>query len=143
MGQLLGIARVARKLAPLIPLKEARVTVTGGIDGDFRGAKAGRQITVLFRESWDAACKELGQELPWMARRANLLVEGVVTPREGGRLRIGSLVLEVTQETQPCQLMDKARQGLRAALRPAWRGGVCCRVVEGGTIRVGDQVEGG
>src|SRR5215471_4127692 len=141
MGQLLGIARVARRLGPLIPLQEARVTATEGIEGDFRGVKPGRQITILFREGWEDACAELGQELPWVTRRANLFVEGVITPHEGGRLKIGSLLLEVTQETQPCQLMDKARQGLRAALKPHWRGGVCCRVVEGGTIHVGDGVE--
>jgi len=29
---------------------------------------------------------------------------------------------------------------LRRALKPDWRGGVCCDVVSGGTIRVGDPV---
>ncbi len=119
MGKLLGIARVERRLEALIQVPEARVTVTGGIAGDFRGSKKGRQVTVLFRESWEAACTELGQELPWIARRANLFVGGVAIPREGGRLRIGPLVLEVTQETQPCELMDKACRGLRAALKPS------------------------
>jgi hypothetical protein len=37
--------------------------------------------------------------------------------------------------------MDEAQLGLRAALKPEWRGGVSCRVVEGATIRVGDRVE--
>jgi len=54
---------------------------------------------------------------------------------------IGSLVLEVTQETQPCQVMEAAHRGLRAALTPDWRGGVCCRVIQSGTIRVGDRVD--
>jgi MOSC domain-containing protein YiiM len=62
-------------------------------------------------------------------------------PRAGAKLVIGDLVLEVTQETQPCHLMDEAHFGLRAALKPDWRGGVCCRVVEGGTIRIGDRVD--
>jgi MOSC domain-containing protein YiiM len=95
----------------------------------------------VFREGWDAACRELGVELPWTTRRANLFVEGVPVPAEGKRLVIGSLVLEVTQETEPCQLMEAAHRGLRAALTPEWRGGVCCRVVQGGTIRVGDRVD--
>ena len=53
---------------------------------------------------------------------------------------IGDLVLEITGETDPCSRMDEARQGLRLALTPEWRGGVCCRVVTGGDIAVGDAV---
>ena len=141
MGHLLAIARAPVKRGPLTALSEAVVGVTDGVDGDARGKRPGRQVTVVFREGWDAACRELGVELPWITRRANLLVEGVAVPREGKRLVIGSLVLEVTQETQPCQVMEAAHRGLRAALTPEWRGGVCCRVVQGGTIRIGDRVD--
>jgi MOSC domain-containing protein YiiM len=141
MGHLLAIARAPVKRGPLMELAEASVNIADGVDGDARGKRPGRQVTVVFREGWDAACRELGAELPWITRRANLLVEGVAVPREGQRLVIGLLVLEVTQETQPCQVMEAAHRGLRAALTPEWRGGVCCRVVQGGTIRVGDRVE--
>lgn len=141
MGHLLAIARAPVKRGPLMPLSEAEVGPADGVTGDARGKRSGRQVTVVFREGWDAACRELGVELPWTTRRANLLVEGVPVPQEGKRLVIGSLVLEVTQETQPCQVMEAAHRGLRAALTPDWRGGVCCRVVAGGTIRVGDRVD--
>ena len=124
-----------------MPLSEAAVSIADGVSGDARGKRSGRQVTVVFREGWDAACLDLGVELPWTARRANLLVEGVPVPREGKRIVIGSLVLEVTQETQPCEVMEAAHRGLRTALTPDWRGGVCCRVVAGGTIRVGDRVD--
>ncbi len=118
------------------------IGVSDGIAGDARGVRAGRQVTVVFREGWEAACRDLGVELPWTTRRANLLVEGVpVVPRKGRRLVIGAAVLEVTQETQPCQIMEAAHRGLRAALTPDWRGGVCCRVVQGGAIRIGDRVD--
>ena len=141
MGHLLAIAHAPVKRGPLTCLSEAEVGVAAGVIGDARGKRPGRQVTVVFREGWDAACRELGVELPWITRRANLLVEGVPVPREGKRLVIGALVLEVTQETQPCQVMEAAHRGLRAALTPEWRGGVCCRVVQGGTIRVGDRVD--
>jgi MOSC domain-containing protein YiiM len=141
MGRLLGIARAPAKRAGLIELTEADVDVADGIPGDVRGNRSGRQVTVLFREGWERACEELGVTLPWVTRRANLLVEGVAVPREGGRLTIGDLVLEVTQETQPCRVMEAAHRGLRRALTPEWRGGVFCRVVRGGRIRVGDRVE--
>jgi MOSC domain-containing protein YiiM len=141
MGQLLGIARATAKRAPLAELEETEIRVSDGIPRDVRGAKLGRQVTVLFREGWDNACRELGVQLPWVARRANLLVEGVPVLGEGGRLMIGGLILEVTEETKPCVVMEKTLRGLRRALTPEWRGGVCCRVVKGGHIRVGDLVD--
>ena len=141
MGKLAGIARAARKRAPMAETGEAEVSVALGVVGDARGTKAGRQVTVLFREGWESACRDLGVSLPWVTRRANLLVEGVAIPREGGRLAIGQVLLEVTDETKPCQVMEAAHRGLRRALTPEWRGGVTCKVVQGGTIRVGDRVE--
>jgi MOSC domain-containing protein YiiM len=141
MGQLLAIARATVKRGPLTPASEAVIDLREGVAGDARGARRGRQITVVFRESWEAACRDLGVELPWTTRRANLFVEGVEVPREGKHLIIGTAIFEVTQETQPCQVMEAAHRGLRAALTPDWRGGVCCRVVKGGTIRVGDRVD--
>jgi len=140
MGRLLGIAHARVKRAPLAEAPNAVVDIARGLEGDARGAKTGRQITVLFREGWEAACRDLGVVLPWTMRRANLLVEGVPIPRKGHRLIIGASTLEVTDETQPCSLMEKAHSGLRAALAPDWRGGVCCRVVAGGPIQVGDEV---
>ena len=78
-----------------------------------------------------------------MTRRANLLLDGVVFSAQdvGKSVRIGEVILKITQETKPCSLMDELHQGLRNALTPDWRGGVCCKVVEAGSIQVGDHVE--
>jgi MOSC domain-containing protein YiiM len=140
-GRLIGIARVHEKRAAPEQIAEAQVSVAGGIEGDVRGTSSGRQVTVLFRDGWDDACRELGTILPWVTRRANLYVEGIERPRRvGDLLQIGDIVLAVREETAPCNLMELAHRGLRAALKPDWRGGVCCDVVSGGTIRVGDSV---
>lgn len=140
-GKLVSIARAAELRAPLEEIAQANISVESGIEGDARGRKPERQVTVLFRESWDDACRDLGVQLPWVTRRANLLIEGVPAPqRAGGKIRIGDVTLEVRLETQPCHLMEKARAGLKAALTPNWRGGVCCNVVSGGRVRVGDAV---
>ncbi len=138
-GRLIGIARAAEPMAPLEELHQVSVTVEAGIDGDARGARPGRQVTVLFREGWQDACREAGGDLPWTARRANLYVEGIDRPREiGGLLRIGDVVLRVTDETKPCALMEQTLAGLLAAMRPDWRGGVCCDVVSGGVVALGE-----
>lgn len=141
MGRLIGIARTAKRRGPMEESGDATISVAGGIEGDARGAKPNRQITVLFRDGWEDACGELGMTLPWITRRANLYVEGVTRPRAvGGHIAVGDVVLEVTQETAPCNLMEQAQAGLYRALEPDWRGGVCCRVMRGGQIGVGDDV---
>ncbi len=141
-GRLIGIARAPAIGAPLEELRHASVSLERGIEGDARGAKPRRQVTILFREGWEEACNELGVTLPWVTRRANLLVEGVERPRAaGGRIRIGDVVLEVMLETKPCELMNRACAGLRAALTPDWRAGVCCNVARSGQIALADTVE--
>jgi hypothetical protein len=43
---------------------EAEVSLDAGVVGDARGAKPGRQVTVLFREGWEDACRDLGSAFP-------------------------------------------------------------------------------
>ena len=114
-----------------------------GVAGDCKGAKfVRRQVTVLERESWDAALAELGTQLPWTTRRANLLVESIRLPRGAGSiLRLGPVELEVTGQTYPCHRMEEACPGLLSALAKDWRGGITARVLKGGPISVGDPVE--
>lgn len=141
-GKVLGIARRGKTRAPMEALDAADVSVEAGVDGDVRGSLRDRQVTVLARESWEAACTDLGRELPWTVRRANILVEGLHLAGETGKtIRIGELELVVTGETDPCSRMEEQAAGLREALLPDWRGGVTCRVARGGAIRVGDAAQ--
>jgi MOSC domain-containing protein YiiM len=141
-GNLVGIARARELGAPLEEMEAVSISPDRGVEGDARGRKNGRQVTVLFREGWEDACRDVGADLPWITRRANLLLANIDWPREaGGLLRIGGVELQITMETRPCHLMDRAYDGLRAALRPEWRGGVCCVVRRGGDIELGDTAE--
>lgn len=138
-GRLVGIAVRPAEGAPVQEMSESVIQVKGGLEADYRRGAGARAVTVLAREDWEAACQEAGTNLPWTTRRANLLVEGVpLLESKGRRLRIGQVLLEVTGETQPCSIMEAAHPGLRAALEPAWRGGVTCRVLEPGHVRPGD-----
>lgn len=137
-GHLKAIGRHALRGGAMETVRTAAVSVEGGVEGNVPTSRR-RKVTVIAAEAWAAACADLATDLPWTLRRANLLVEGLDLPRQSGaRIRIGGLVLEVTQETEPCALMDAQHPGLRAALAPDWRGGVSCTVVEGGQITVGD-----
>ena len=141
MGRLAGIARRERKRAPMESLETAEITATTGVANDSRGKPGKRQVTLLASESWQAACAEIGQDVPWTTRRSNLLIEGIQLPQEAGRIiSIGDVRLRTTVEVDPCSRMDEQVPGLTAALQPDWRGGVACEVIAGGTISVGDDV---
>ena len=73
----------------MVAHERRRVSAARGVEGDFRGKPGRRQVTVLAREAWEAACADVGHELGWTTRRANLLVEGVeLTGTAGQQLRM-------------------------------------------------------
>jgi MOSC domain-containing protein YiiM len=138
---LLGIARRDRSRAPMETLHVAEVTTESGVANDASGKPGDRQVTVITEESWRAACAELGRELPWTMRRANLMVRGVeLRGSVGARLHVGDVVLEITEENPPCFVMDRQHKGLRAALTPDLRAGVACRVIKSGRVALGSPV---
>jgi MOSC domain-containing protein YiiM len=140
-GKLIAIAIRRHSRAPMVELDRAEITIDRGVDGDFRGKPGPRQVTVLSQDAWHSVGSTLGHELPWTVRRANLFVEGItLTETQGSIIRIGSVVLKVTGETDPCSRMDEQVLGLRQALTPEWRGGVCCQVLSGGLIEPGALV---
>ncbi|WP_425229865.1 MOSC domain-containing protein [Sphingomonas sp.] len=146
-GTLAGIARKAHHRAPMELLEQGALTVDLGLVGDFRGVRKPtgrnrRQVTLFARADWTAACGELRIDPPWWRRRCNLMVDGLGLPqRPGAIIRVGGALLEVTVECDPCVRMDEVAPGLFAALVPDWRGGVCTRVLTGGAIALGDEIE--
>ena len=141
-AQLNGIARRARPKALMEPLRQGVLSIDQGLSGDCRGKPGRRQVTVVSEIQWQQACAEIGLELEWTTRRANLLVNGIAFgPQDVGRvLAIGEARLRVSYECDPCHRMDAAANGLRSALEIDWRGGICCRVEQGAIIQVGDPV---
>jgi MOSC domain-containing protein YiiM len=140
-GRLLAIAVRSHPRGAMLELPRAEITIHHGVHDDFRGKPGARQVTVLCKEAWDAACQVVGRELPWTVRRANLLIDGIVLAETTGHfLKIGTVVLQITGETDPCARMEEQVPGLRQALAPEWRGGVCCRVVQGGCVERRDLV---
>jgi MOSC domain-containing protein YiiM len=142
MPTLTGIAYRKAQKAPMTEIDSVEISCEQGVVPDTRGKPGRRQVTLLSRQSWQDACKELGVELPWTFRRANLLIDGLrFSAADVGRIiRIGGAELQVMVETDPCPRMDAQHEGLTKALLPDWRAGVCCRVLKGGSVRVGDGI---
>lgn len=141
MGVLAGIARREKKLSPMESLESAEISAETGVANDSRGKPGKRQVTLLSANDWQAACDEVGQDVVWTTRRANLFLENFDLPKEAGRIvAIGDVRLRTTVEIDPCSRMDDQCPGLKKALQPDWRGGVGCEVLQGGTIKIGDTV---
>jgi len=125
---------------PMDPAPAAELRAGRGIAGNAdQGRK--RQVTVIEREVWQRLMSELAADVPPAARRANLMVSGTSLAGTRGRvLRIGACRLRIAGETRPCERMDEALPGLRAAMGPAWGGGAFAEVLDDGTVSVGDTV---
>lgn len=140
-GEIVAIARHAESRAPIEELSTAPVSLEAGIEGDCHGAPGPSQVTVVSEEGWRDATADLGIELSWTLRRANVLIRGLdLFDTASKQLRLGEVILEVTGENVPCWLMDKQHRELRKTLTPRWRAGVSCRVIRGGIIKLGDRV---
>ena len=70
----------------------------------------------------------------------NAVLKDVSIDILSGRIRIGTVVLEIGGETRPCERMDEACSGLEVALKPGLRAGSYCRVLAGGVVKIGDEV---
>lgn len=100
-----------------------------------------RQISIVDADAWRRACEALGRDIDPIERRGNLLVRGLDLARTRGRvLAVGAVRMRVFAETKPCERMDEAAPGLRAALRPEWRAGISVEVLDDGEIAIGDAV---
>ncbi len=145
-GKLIGIARKGKPRVTMEELEGVEIGVAYGLEGDWRGPESGakvdsRQVSVMAIEDWNAACADVGRELPWTVRRANLLVERLALKEtEGALIQIGDVILRVIEETAPCSRMDEQVDGLKNALMADWRGGVCCTVENGGIVKLGNVV---
>ena len=115
-----------------------------GLEGDHRSSKtpgSGRQITVISREYISQIAHFTGRQTvaPDLLRR-NLVISGInLTALRFQRFQIGDALFEATALCHPCSRMDKAlgQGGLVAMLG---HGGLCAKIITGGTINVGDTV---
>lgn len=82
----------------------------------------------------------IGRELAPVDLRRNIAVAGInLFSLKGRRFRIGQALLETTGWCQPCaRLEQRLGPGTFQAMRG--HGGITARVIEGGIIRLGDQV---
>ncbi|CCH01908.1 hypothetical protein FAES_3902 [Fibrella aestuarina BUZ 2] len=139
--------RPARNV-PVTAVSSVRVDANGGLVGDHYSGQSGkRDVTLIQAEHLPVIASFLtgGQPGtlpidPALLRR-NLVVSGInLLALKGQRFSLGDdVVLEYTGECYPCSKMETALgEGGYNALRG--HGGITARVVQGGTVQVGDAV---
>jgi MOSC domain-containing protein YiiM len=136
MASVKHLFRAPKRRLPMEELSEVRVLKDIGLDGCAHARPGGgRQLLLVDSESLEALDLKPG------IIRENVTTEGLNVNglAIGQRLQMGEARLEISAVCTPCGQIEKLRSGLRKEIRG--RRGMLCRVLESGTVRVGDAIE--
>lgn len=122
---------------PMLMVEEAEMIVNLGLKNDKHALPdSSRQVLLLEKETLDMLGLQTGQV------KENITTKGIhlMSLKHHDRIKIGSeVVLEVTKACAPCSRMEEIRPGLLKEL--AGRRGMLSRVITGGVIHNGDDIE--
>ena len=140
MGKLIAICRSDAKGTQKYEIGEAVLIPEHGIEGDAHAGKWHRQVSLLGLESIQAF-REKGAQVEFGAFGENLIVEGfdLKSLPVGTRFRIGDVLLELTQIGKECHTHCTIYKAVGDCIMP--REGVFTRVLTGGVIRPGQEIE--
>ncbi|MCB0719337.1 MAG: MOSC domain-containing protein [Bacteroidetes bacterium] len=138
----IGIRR--ERLTPPESVESVVAHPDTGLEGDHYAGRPGgkRQVTLIQGEHLEAVASILGVDAiaPQLVRR-NIVVRGInLQALRDRRFRIGEAVLEFSGDCHPCSRMEEnLGSGGYNAMRG--HGGILARVLEAGSISIGDRVE--
>lgn len=133
----------SKRRARLVALDETEAVAGHGLTGDHYASRTNgtRQVTLIQREHLAVVAQLLGKtEVLGETVRRNIVVSGInLYALRDRRFRIGEVSLEGTGTCDPCSRMEEVLgPGGYNAMRG--HGGIVCRILESGTIRLGDAV---
>lgn len=139
MGTVLAVCTSAKKGVQKRNVHSAHFTPEWGIDGDAHAGKWHRQVSLLSADKIEAF-RAKGAEVVYGDFGENLVVSGFDfrSLPVGTLLRCGEVLLEMTQIGKECHSHCAIYKTMGDCIMP--REGVFARVLEGGTITVGDEM---
>ena len=141
-GQVRWIGLRPARNEPMRAVDSAEGVAGRGLRGDrYASASGKRGITLIQAEHLPAIAALVGLDaVETAALRRNLVVSGIsLIALKGRRFRIGDVLCEGTAPCDPCTRMEAALgPGGYNAMRG--HGGLCARILQSGTLRVGDAV---
>jgi MOSC domain-containing protein YiiM len=140
MATVLSINISEKKGTPKTTIAEGRLIEDFGFEGDAHAGKWHRQVSLLGMEQIEEF-RARGAEVAFGAFGENLVVEGwrMRLLPVGTRLRIGDVLLEITQIGKECHSHCNIFETMGDCIMP--REGVFARVLRGGIVRTGDAIE--
>ena len=140
MGRITAICVSERKGTQKHYIEQAELKVDHGIVGDAHAGNWHRQVSLLNKEKIDAF-KARGAKVNDGAFGENIIVEGIDfrTLPIGTRYRCGDVLLEMTQIGKECHDHCAIYAAMGDCIMP--REGVFCKVLQGGVLRVGDDLQ--
>lgn len=140
MGRITAICISEHKGTQKHYVDQAELKVDHGIVGDAHAGNWHRQVSLLNKEKIDAF-RARGAKVDDGAFGENIIVEGIdfKTLPVGTRYRSGDVLLEMTQIGKECHSHCAIYAAMGDCIMP--REGVFCKVLQGGTLHVGDYLE--
>lgn len=140
MGKIMAVCISEKRGTQKKNIEKVRLIENFGLEGDAHGGNWHRQVSLLSYEKV-RAFEEKGISVDDGAFGENLLVEGFdfKTLPVGTRFRCGDALLEMTQIGKECHSHCEIYQAVGDCIMP--REGVFARVLHGGEIQIGDELE--
>lgn len=140
MGKIMAVCISEKRGTQKKNIEKVRLIENFGLEGDAHGGNWHRQVSLLSYEKV-RAFEEKGISVEDGAFGENLLVEGFdfKTLPIGTRFRCGDVLLEMTQIGKECHSHCEIYQAVGDCIMP--REGVFARVLHGGVIQIGDEME--
>ena len=139
MASVVAVCISERKGTQKHEVPEIQLKIDHGIVGDAHAGNWHRQVSLLGQESVEKM-KAVFPDIPVGAFAENILTEGLTlyTLPVGTRLRVGEVLLEVTQLGKECHAHCAIRQQVGDCVMP--REGIFVKVLESGVVKPGDEV---
>lgn len=140
MGKIMAVCISEKRGTQKKNIEKVRLIENFGLEGDAHGGNWHRQVSLLSYEKV-RAFEEKGISVEDGAFGENLLVEGFdfKTLPVGTRFRCGDVLLEMAQIGKECHSHCEIYQAVGDCIMP--REGVFARVLHGGEIQIGDEME--
>jgi len=138
LAKVLAVCRSSKR-GPKNPVERARVLEGLGLEGDAHAGAWHRQVSLLAQESV-ARLLARGVRVGPGAFGENILTEGIdlKSLRKGQRLRVGTILLEITQIGKECHSPCVIFQQAGECVMPT--DGIFARAIAGGEISAGDAI---
>ena len=142
MGTVRAVCLSADKGTAKRDVGQAELLVQFGLKGDAHAGSGPRQVSLLSARKIEAF-RAGGAKVEYGDFGENIVVDGIDLSKLplGTKLRCGNVLLEITQIGKECHTRCAIYHQMGDCIMP--REGVFAMVLEGGTIKTGDEIHAG